>query len=153
VALSAATIARRRWGSTVDKPNRQPLRQDFVPGVVHVVGGAAAVPIKSGFPSVDISSLIVTISFSILVGGNPVIIGDSSVNPASANGQWITPGIVTRWRIIQARQIYEVQGPLVDAFGCAADAIPFPAWDVTGIYLAGTVNQDVGIILYPEMFV
>lgn len=82
-----------------------------------------------------------------------MIIGDSSVDPALSNGQWITPGIVTRWRIINERQLYEIQAPIVDQFQCLADGIPIVVWDLSSIYVRSSgANQLVGLTFYPEMF-
>jgi len=134
----------------VDKPLRNPIVQQFTPFAI--LATATPTPLLAGIPSANRSSLYVTIAFSIIPSGNPAIIGDSSVSPALSNGQWITPGVVTRWRIINERQLYEVQGPLVDSFQCVADAIPIVVWDLSAIFLAASINQLVGITVYPEMF-
>jgi|SRR5215470_1288267 len=134
----------------MNKPNRQPIVQDFSPFAITAT--LPPVPLLSGIPSANRSSLFVTIAFSIIPTGTPAIIGDSSVRPALSNGQWITPGIVTRWRIINERQLYEVQAPLVDQFQCLADGIPIVVWDLSAIFVAAAAPQLVGITVYPEMF-
>src|SRR5262249_26614893 len=125
-------------GASVDKPIRNPIVQQFLPFAI--LATATPTPLLAGIPSANRSSLYTTIAFSIQVGGNSVIIGDSSVSPALSNGQWITPGVVTRWRIINERQLYEVQSPLVDQFQCVPDSIPIVVWDMQSIYLAAAVN-------------
>jgi len=78
--------------------------------------------------------------------------GDSSVLVAANNGLEVPAGVPIQLRITNERQIYEVQGPLVDGFRCAPDAIPFIAWDITQIYLVAAVAHTVGVVLFQEAF-
>jgi len=134
----------------MNKPERQPIVQDF--RAFAITATLPPTPLISGIPSANRSSLYTTITFSIIPTGTPAIIGDSSVRPALSNGQWITPGVVTRWVIRNERQLYEVQAPLVDQFQCLADGIPIIVWDMSAIFVAAAAPQLVGIIVYPEMF-
>ncbi len=134
----------------MNRPDRQAILQDF--RSFAITATLPPVPLVAGIPSANRSSLYTTISFSIIPTGTPAIIGDSSVRPALSNGQWITPGVVTRWRIVNDRQLYEVQAPLVDQFACVADGIPIVVWDLSAIFVAAAAPQLVGIVVYPEMF-
>lgn len=134
------------------RPQRTPVRQAFVPGVLTV--GTGATPLTQAAFQANLSSFYTTIMVSVPVGGNPVYMGDGSVSGAVGNGVQIAPGVPVTISLANVRQLYEIQGPLLQNWFCPGESIPIPVWDVSTIYFsvaAGT--QAMGFILFPEMFV
>jgi hypothetical protein len=68
-----------------------------------------------------------------------VFLGNSSVLATGVNGLEIRPGIPIQLSIVNDRQLYEIQGPLIDQFCKTPDGIPFIVWDVAQMYLVTAV--------------
>lgn len=138
----------------MNKPTRQPYRQQFFPFAVQC--DVAAVPLNNFIQQATLTALYTSIAFSVPVGGLSCIWGDSSVLLANGNGMFITPGIVQVWKIDNGgRQLYELQEPLIDGMQCAGAplSIPLAVWDVSTIWVASSAPQTLGVMLFQEGFV
>jgi len=134
----------------MQRPDRPVTRQTFTPFALLV--GVTPTPLAQSIQQSTIQSLYTTIVLSNPLGASRVLLGDSSVLVANNNGLELPAGFPVQLRIPNERQLYEVQGPLVDGFRCSADAIPFVAWDITTIYLVAAVAHTVGVVLFQEAF-
>lgn len=108
-------------------------------------------------PTVDKTRLITTIVISNPVGGISVFWGNQGVTPAT--GLEIIAGTSPVFIIEQeGRQLYEIQGPLLDidvGLQCRniePEALPFIVWDPSSMYLVSTAPQTVSVALFKAMY-
>lgn len=137
----------------MDRPKRAVLAQRFRPYAILV--GIKPTPLNVSFQQANISGLYDAFIISVpKAAANGVFLGDASISAALNNGLEILPGVPIMLSIDNERQLYEIQGPLVDKL-CVVppEAIPFVAWDVSTIYLAAVAPTSVGVLLFPSSYV
>jgi hypothetical protein len=136
----------------MERPFRQKLSQDFFAFALNV--GVTPTPINQAVQQATVDSLYTTVVFSLRsTAANPVFIGGQNIDITKFNGMEIIPGTPIAWKINNERQLYELQGPVVDSLCTAPDGIPFAAWDVSRIFAVAVAPTVMGIILFKEPFI
>ena len=115
--------------------------------------GVTPLPIA---PDVDLTKLITTFVISNPIAGASVYFGNGGVS--TTTGLEIQPGTAPVFEVAQTRQLYELQGPLLDinaAMQCRrmeAEPLPFVVWDMTQVFLVAAAATTVSIGLFPTMY-
>lgn len=136
----------------MNKPQRNPIAQEWWPKAFPV--GANATPLAQGSQQSSIQALYDSILICVpAAAANSVWLGDSSVNPALFNGLEILPREKIMLSIVNERQLYEIQGPLIDRDCGAPFAIPFISWDVSTMYFRAVAPTTIGIILFKAPYI
>ena len=131
----------------MNRPARPVIRQTFLAYGLTV--GVVPTPILA---TGILQALYTTIVISNPAVGVSILIGDSGVSLVNQNGIELGVGQTLTLALRNERQAYEVQGPLVYAFGCAPEAIPLIVWDMSQIFAVAIAAQTVGVVLFPEIF-
>jgi len=139
----------------MNRPQRPITRQEFFNYALNV--GMNPTPLSQSAQQANLQALYTTIvisnpSTTSSPGQAPVWLGGSNLDPTTFNGLEIIPGTAAVITIDNERQLYEIQAPLVDTQCLTAEGIPFVAFDVSGIYLASTQAEFVGVLLFKTMF-
>jgi len=116
--------------------------------------GVAPTPLSQAQAQTGLAALYDSIIVSLVsTAANSVFWGDSSVT-GGTNGLEIRPGIPIQMSIVNDRQLYEVQGPLIDQFCQQPEGVPFIVWDVSTIYLISPSGaQTVAIGLFKAAWI
>ncbi len=133
----------------MDRPsNREITRQEFLSIGLTVL--VTPTRLSSGAQQSAIQLMYETIAFSNPFAGvnSSVWIGGANVSATLKNGQEVISGGTVVWRIRNERQLYEIQGPIVDKSCQVPELIPFMAWDVSQIYLVAAVQTTIGVTLF-----
>lgn len=136
----------------MERPFRQKLSQDFFAFALNV--GITPTPISQAVQQATVDSLYTTIVFSLrLAAANTVFIGGQNINAALFNGMEVVQGNPIALKIKNDRQLYELQGPIVDGLCTVPDGIPFVAWDVSRLFAVAVAPTVMGVILFKEPFI
>lgn len=132
----------------MDRPSNRPItRQEFLS--IAVLVGVAPTRLSSGAQQSAIQLMYETLSFSNPASSaNSVWLGGANISATLKNGQEVVAGGTITWRIINERQLYEVQGPIIDPSCQVPELIPFMAWDVSQIFLVATAPTTIGVTLF-----
>ena len=129
----------------MDKPRRNIIAQPQ--RWTGLLVGTVPTPLSQAQSQVGLSAMYDSIICSLVsTATNSVFWGDSSVT-GGANGLEIRPGIPIQMSIVNDRQLYEIQGPLVTQFCLQPEGMPFIVWDPSTIYLispGGAQTMAVG---------
>lgn len=141
------------------RSSRQFIGQQF--STFGITVPVTAIPINS---SLGITSLITTIVLSVPTGAaNSVFLGaDAGVTITS--GLEIPPGNPQQYRVINERELVELESPLLDMLtmqicnqggkGAAqSEVVPFIVWDVSQMYLIATANTAMTVGVFKEMWI
>ena len=87
---------------------------------------------------------------SIFIGGNPAV--------TTANGLELLAGTTSRFLVSQARQLYELQKPLLDVARTMCniehpEAIPFVVWDMSQIYVVAVAATVISFAPFKAMYI
>lgn len=126
--------------------NRTPVKQEFYNYALTV--GTVPTPISFAAQQADLSALIDTIIFSLVsTAARSVFFGGPNVT--TTNGLEIRVGKSYVLGINNTRQLYEVQGPLID-MNCdtVPVAIPIAVWDISECYLVAAASTVCAVLLF-----
>lgn len=120
------------------------------------VVGTAPLPILA---NANLEELITTFIITTpATAANSVFLGNAGV--AIGTGLELLASTSPVLRITQARQLYELQAPLLDIEAVIAcrevnpEAIPLVVWDLSKVFLVtGPVAVTVTIATFPEMYI
>jgi hypothetical protein len=141
----------------MDHPSRRKIRQTYTPYALLV--GVTPTPLNTGWQQANLDGLYDSILISVpTIRPNVVFLGDSSIRIAAAgnvggNGLEIKPGIPIMLSIVNERQLYELQSPIIDATCQLPEEIPFICWDPATTYLVAVAPTSVGIILFSRPYI
>ncbi len=136
----------------MEKPHRDIIRQPWL--AYGLVVGLSPTPLSQASQQSGLSGQYDSFIVSVpTTAARVILMGDSSVAVAAANGLEIKPGVPVQLSIRNERQLYEVQAPIVDAECTQAEGIPIVVWDVSNIYFVTLVAPvTVGILLFKVPF-
>lgn len=114
---------------------REAIAQDFYQFSVPV--NASPQPLSKGFQQADLSQRIDTLILcNDSANARSIYLGGLNVVAAAGGGLELRVGKSYVLNIANERQLYEVQGPLVDKFCLQGiEAIPLVVWDISSIYV------------------
>ena len=137
---------------------RPRVAQDFTAFLVAVPIFPLFVPLSSLY---DETKLITTFTLSNPLGGASVYMGGINVSTPAGNnpGLEIQAGTMPQFKVLQEdRQLYELQALLqsiasrIECTPAPLEKIPFICWDLTRIFLTSTVNVNVTVAVFPQMY-
>ena len=137
-----------------DYSRRQIISQDFTCQALPVPA-ANVVPVAQASVQSAIQALYESIEICVpAAAAANVWFGGNNLDPALFNGAEIVAGSTRLMRLNNERQLYELQGPLVEIACGGVFDIQFKVWDVSNMFLraAGAVPITVGIVLYKGNF-
>jgi hypothetical protein len=132
-------------------------RRDIVPQPmvwVPLLVAATPTPLSQSATQTGLIALYDSIIFSLVsTAANSVFMGNVNVLSNGSNGLEIRAGIPIQLSIVNDRQLYEVQAPLVDKFCENPEGVPFTAWDVSQMYLIAPAPTTIAIGLFKAAWI
>lgn len=137
----------------MQRPQRELVPQVFYHYRLDLTAAGGRVALSKGFSQSDIESRIDTLLFcndnsntaSAYFGGQNVT---ATVGASKSNGLEIRPGKSYVLNIQNERQLYELQGPLVDTTCLQPEVLPFCAWDISNCFLIANATLQISVFLF-----
>lgn len=114
---------------------REPIGQNFFNFSLAV--NASPQPLSKGYQQADLNQRIDTLILcNDSANARSIYLGDLNVRATPGGGLELRVGKSYVLSIANERQLYEIQGPLVDEFCLKyVESIPIVVWDISSIYV------------------